>query len=461
MAITEELCDAPERNQTMVTLEIASLVSLCSPTPEICSKAIRCLGYLCKESKIIDKDNLIIESSLRNSQSMIAFRYNSEIYEGLCSEEPATKGSRKQLFVGKKAQQKRVRKYLRMITVPTPGSLLAWEEVWKRWKILTQIVIRYGTDTFRDLNDIVVSSTTSTSTKKIGGLVRHEKLRGPSAKSSTATVGAALPFPAPISRKEVDDGKQTEWQNYTGFLAALGGSRLTAEMEEENIQDELKKSKAGDRIGSPVKSAILIEKFVVEMVELLTSDNVVVRETVKDTLGGDLSPSLYVILFQQMESVMSKCLNTDGEILCSSTNTLFVEQSVMVIKMILDRLTENDCLLSVDFGTLALHFANYINRLPRDNYTTMRIMIMMCHLVEVLMLKKDQVVIRDDVRVKNKLLEIIIEWTSAFNLVSSFFLLKRTCITYFSNASLLLVILHWKQTTCKTRKFNETWIRFA
>ncbi|KAG0745150.1 hypothetical protein G6F62_003419 [Rhizopus arrhizus] len=416
MAITEELCDAPERNQTMVTLEIALLVLLCSPTPEICSKAIRCLDYMCKESKIIDKDNLIIESSLKNSQSMIAFKYNSEIYEGLCSEEPATKGSRKQLFVGKKAQQKRVRKYLRMITVATVGSLLAWEEVWKRWKILTQIVIRYGTDSFRDLNDIVVSSTTSTSTKKIGGLVRHEKLRGPSAKSSTATVGAALPFPAPISRKEADDGKQTEWQNYTGFLAALGGSRLTAEMEEENIQDELKKSKSGDRIESPVKSAILVEKFVVEMVELLTSENVVVRETVKDTLGGDLSPSLYAILFQQMESVMSKCLNTDGEILCSSTNTLFVEQSVLVIKMILDRLTENDCLLSVDFGTLALHFANYINRLPRDNYTTMRIMIMMCHLVEVLMLKKDQVVIRDDVRVKNKLLEIIIEWTSAFNL---------------------------------------------
>jgi neurofibromin 1 len=86
--------------------------------------------------------------------------------------------------------------------------------------------------------------------------------------------------------------------------------------------------------------------------------------------------------------------------------------------MVLDRLVDpSDCLLNIDFSTLVLKLASYINKLPRGNYTTLRIMILMCHLTEVLMLKKEQVIIRDDVRVRNKLLEIMVEWTSDFNTV--------------------------------------------
>lgn len=424
----------------MVTLEVALLVSLCSSLPEICSKAIKCLGYMCKEAKIVDEDNLFMESSSRNSQSVLAFNYNLDIYDGLYSEEPIMKGTRKQLFVGRKAQQKRVRKYLRMMTVPTPGCLMAWEEVWKRWKILTQVVSRYGMDTLKDLNDnVIVSSTASTSVKKIGGLVRHDKLRVASVKAPTATASTSLISPQPVTRVEIDDEKQTEWQNYTGFLAALGGSRLSGDADDDSLQDDKKsKSSSTDRIGSPVKATVLVEKFITEMIELLTSENVVIREAAKDTLGSDLSPSLYAILFRQLEMTMSNCFSPNGEVLCDSANTLFVEQAVLVLKMILDRLTDaTDCLLSVDFSTLVLNFANYINRLPHDNYTTMRTMIMMCHLTEVLMMKKEQVIIRDDVRLRNKLLEIIVEWTSDFNLVNTnyklynmYILITSFCVAY-------------------------------
>ncbi len=40
------------------------------------------------------------------------------------------------------AQQKRIRKLLRLMKVPTPGNLAAWEEAYKRWKMLTGIVAR-------------------------------------------------------------------------------------------------------------------------------------------------------------------------------------------------------------------------------------------------------------------------------------------------------------------------------
>lgn len=377
MSISEEIYDVPEYNQSIVTLEVSLLVSLCSPVPEICSKAIRCLGALCKEHKTKD---------------------HGEIYHALCLEEPDLRSPH--LFVGRKAQQKRVRKYLRMLTLPTTAHLLAWEEVWKRWRILTPTLLHYGTDIREDTMPL---STTSTSVKKIGGLVRSEK-----SKSTTRNL-------VPTSRMEVDDEKQTEWQHYTGFLAALGGSRLAADME--GLWDDQKKNRSVERIQT---RPLLAERFVTELVEMCTLDNVMIREAVKSTLGNDLSASLYVILFRLMEDAIAQCFGANGEVLCTDTNTLFVEQSVLILKMILDRLTENDWLVSVDFSTLMIHFVNYIDNLPRGNYTTMRTMIMMCHLIEVLVLKKGQTVIRDDVRVKNKLLEIIMEWTSNFNLVSHF-----------------------------------------
>ncbi|RCI06233.1 Ras GTPase activating protein ira2, partial [Rhizopus stolonifer] len=379
---TYETTEGHERLQANITLEIALLVSLCSPVPEVCSLAVKCLGYLCIEAKLIDED-MMIDTASRN-ESLASFSHNMEIYQDLSFEEPVVQGIRKQTFVGRKAQQKRVRKYLRLINTPTPAILAAWEEVWKRWKLLTQI--------------------------KIGGLVRHEKLRSTSTPRITA--------PIPVGRIETDDEKQTEWQNYTGFLAALGGSRLAADiMMEEEDEAAGRRTKMSDRIASPNRNTSMIEKFIAEMIELLTSDNVVIREGAKDTLGGDLSPSLYSILFHHLEATMANCFTADGDVICDNSNTLFVEQAVLVLKMVLDRLVDpNDCLLSIDFSTLIIQFANYINRLPHENYTSMRVMIMMCHLTEVLMLKKEQVIVRDDVKVRNKLLEIIVEWTSGFTL---------------------------------------------
>ena len=412
-----ESTDVGERSQSILSLEIVLLVSLCSPIPEICSTAVKCLGHLCTEIKLVDED-LIVDTASRGSQITTGFIDNIEIYEDLSYEEPAVHGMRKQTFVGRKAQQKRVRKYLRMINLPTPGVLGAWEEVWKRWRLLTQIVSRFGMEAPSNLNDIVTSPANSTSSvKKIGGLVRHEKLRSTPLPRITA--------PVPVGRIETDDEKQTERQKYTGFLAALSGSRLAADIIEEDLaEDAGKRNKMNEsRISSPIRTISMTEKFIAEMVGLLTSENVVIREGAKDTLGSDLSPSLYSILFRHLESTVANCFNANGEVMCDNKNTLLIEQSVLVLKMILDRLVDpNDCLLSVDFSTLIIHFVNYINRLPRENYNSLRIMIMFCHLTEVLMLKKEQVIIRDDVKIRNKLLETIIEWTSGFALVSVYLL---------------------------------------
>ncbi|KAM3578160.1 Ras GTPase activating protein ira2 [Umbelopsis sp. WA50703] len=116
-----------ERLQASVALEIALLVLLCSADTEICSGAIACFGHLCTEADLTETP----DSPMQNPLTIVE---NLPVYVELSS------GGG--LVTGRKAQQKRIRKLLRMISNYTPGNLAAWEEAWKRWKILTQIMTK-------------------------------------------------------------------------------------------------------------------------------------------------------------------------------------------------------------------------------------------------------------------------------------------------------------------------------
>ncbi|KAF7721136.1 Ras GTPase activating protein ira2, partial [Apophysomyces ossiformis] len=381
MDIAGEGAGVRERLQASVALEIALLVSLCSPDPEICSDSTRCLGYLCVEAQLSDQDD---DPHL----SQITLISNIGIYTDLASEDT--------VFLGRKAQQKRIRKFMRMMSRHTPGNLAAWEEAWKRWKFLTPVVSRFAEETFEDGNESARRHTS-------GRNVRTPIGRSPS---------------SPQGHIEMDDEKATEWQNYTGFLAALGGCCLTADIENMDIR----RYRSSDHISpthrapSPNEPSVMVDRFMKEMVDLLVSDNVFIREAVKDTLGSDLSPALYSILFRHLEDFMCKCFDANEEVACGPQHTLFVEQAVLVLKLILDRLIDpGDHLLNIDFGTLIQQFTKYLSRLP-TNYVALRIKIKMCHLIEALMSKKEQIVIRNEMRLRNKLLEIMVEWTSDFAL---------------------------------------------
>lgn len=171
------------------------------------------------------------------------------------------------------------------------------------------------------------------------------------------------------------------------------------------------------RSTAPGESAGMVDKFIMEMVDLLVSDNVLVREVVKETLGADLSPGLFVILFRHLESVLSRCFDATGEAICSERYTLFVEQAISVLKLVLDRIVDpSDSLFTVDFSGLINQYAMYLNKLG-TNHVALRIKVKMCQLCEVLMSKKDHITLRQEIKLRNKLLEIIVEWTSDFSLV--------------------------------------------
>ncbi|KAI8328834.1 hypothetical protein BC941DRAFT_216115 [Chlamydoabsidia padenii] len=306
-----------ERLQASISLEIALLVSLCAPNPDICSQAIRCLGYLCDEAEY-DTD----DSSLTD----ITYICNLPIYIDLASEDI--------VFLGRKAQQKRIRKYLRMMNQPSPGNMAAWEEVYKRWKLLTKQIRQ---DAPSDNNN--------------------------------------------------NDEKPTEWQNYTGFLASLGVCCL--------VDDSA--------------NTVMVDRFMAEMTDLLVSDHVFIREGVKDALGNDLSPTLYAVLFRHLTSMTTRLFKEDNQPVSGMTNTLFVEQVALVLKLILDRLVDpNDCLMNIEFGAFVHQFTLYADATQQQH---LRVKINVCHLVETCLSKKEQIVIGNETRLRNKLLHLIKGWT--------------------------------------------------
>jgi neurofibromin 1 len=406
-----------ERLQAAVALEIALSVSLCSANKDICDEVTNCIGMICKELRLVDADDEGGEIILLTMAS------NIKIYEELSSD-----NSR---FIGRKAQQKRIRKYLRMIPQHTPGNMAAWEEAWKRWKQLTLLMNRLSDD-FPDDASIETNNSsngTASTSSTIGATSNNSSVNGVSNSSSkkmplsrsgdkiraTNTSSTLINVNKTQQNQDLYEEKAIEWQNYTGFLAALGGCCLAdfnSMLPSGNWESDQSR-----RASSASEHSAMVERFISDMTDMLVSDNVYIREGVKDTLGNDLSPALYVILFNNLQAYMNRCFDSNGDTIRSPQNKLFVEQAVLVLRLIIDRLVNpGDCLLNIDFSTLINQVIDYLNGLP-NTYITLRIKIKMCLLIESVMQKKEHIVIRDEIRLRNKLLEISVEWTSDFALV--------------------------------------------
>ncbi|RCI05603.1 Ras GTPase activating protein ira2, partial [Rhizopus stolonifer] len=379
-----------ERLQASIGLEVALLVSLCSSDVDICTLALDCFKLLCTEVHLTERlDDL--------QPSSITIVYNMNCYLELTKQTG--------VVAGRKSQQRHIRRVLRRINHSSPGMLAAWEEAWKRWKFMTPIIARSSEDNTRE--DIVYEIN-----RKGGGFTWHDKLR-----SNTSLSSRHMTPPSVNSARVdiIDDERSSEWRNYAGFLAALGGVCLMASNTPESLSPTSLHSKSTEfsshskHVMQPTEASSMIDKFIMEMVELLACDNLIVREWVREILGADLSPTLCHIMFYHLENTLSKCFGSDisNGPTCSPRYTLFVEQAILVLKQVLDRLehkTEN--LFTVDFSVLINQYALYLNKLEL-NQTSLKIKIKMCQLVEVLMSKKESIILRQEFKLRNKLLEII------------------------------------------------------
>jgi hypothetical protein len=116
--------DIIEAVQNSVFMEAALLVSCASLNTDVCALAIDCIPYICAVGRTMDD----LEAYTHRELLMIE---NITVYEAIAKS--------KESFLGRKAHQKRILECLRGMAQHTPGILGAWEEIWERWKILSQI----------------------------------------------------------------------------------------------------------------------------------------------------------------------------------------------------------------------------------------------------------------------------------------------------------------------------------
>ncbi|KAI8614426.1 hypothetical protein BC830DRAFT_1127447 [Chytriomyces sp. MP71] len=410
-----------DRATATVQVEKVLLVLLCSPSNEIVSTAISCFGHLVEEMDVtssISTPSVLGEQPESMEQIQLGRRrgshfrpeeelsvmQNIQVYRELG--QIATSG----LIASNRAMQRRVRSVLRHMEKPSMGSLGAWEEVYIRWKEL-----------FRP----ILAST---------------NVNGSAKSTPNVTDNAAL-----LAFTQ-DRGER---QNYTGFLCAMGGVCYSASVEisrqtqneivlptgipitgDENVNVE-----SSIKMNNETRNAFGMAKrnvgdFISDLQILMVCENDVVREYVKNFLGTELNSGLFDILFSTCETNVTKFLGPD-EINNHERNIFFVESFISVLKLILERSSEEynsqfEFLAlagGVDFGSLVSAFVQYLNSFGiargQMQSTFLRIRTKVCQLVEIVVNKKDVVALRQEIRFKNKMLDFILSWNAEISVQST------------------------------------------
>ncbi|BFZ63306.1 Ras GTPase activating protein ira2 [Saitoella coloradoensis] len=367
----------PERLAAIVATEISLLILLCSTDMTTITGAVNAFQAMVEGWYLTETYENELDTTYTNVMS------NFSLYTELFTE-----GFQ---VVTRFAVQKRIRRMLRMMHRPTPANLAAWEEGWKRWRVLTKTVVKLALET--------------EDAERSDDPARRKALAD--AKNAQITENLNPPV--------LTSDLKTSWRNYTGFCASLGGCCVDEHCFPIVGQHSNGLSNLNVQSGDPSimgENEAPIVQFMNELSDLLVCNSVFIREFVRDTLALDLNPRLHILLLQSLETKVKEFFDSRGHAICKDRHTLFVEQAIALLKCIFDRVQDNlDTTFAVDVGQIILNLARYLEQLTK-NATTVRIRIKMAQLCEVVATQRDLLNLRQEFRVKNALVRLLAYWTT-------------------------------------------------
>eukprot|EP00047_Mylnosiga_fluctuans_P015123 m.43539 g.43539 ORF g.43539 m.43539 type:complete len:2596 (+) comp5784_c0_seq3:20-7807(+) len=339
-------------------LEIVFLTCLCSCDPAIVARGLEGLGLLCDESAIL----LEYLDPTSDGSLYDYLTANKPVYLPLSSADEVAGGHR--------AQLKRITKLLRTITVQTYGNQQAWSIVFDRW------------------------SSASNKFRK-------------------AEEGRTRPVSEDLSAPRRDP--LPDWSAMTAFLCALGGVCLLAESA------CLRQSFVGDVPDATHVSSCSrnIEAFLTRMIDFLVIETeehaVQLRETVKEALGQELSPSLYPTLLEQLQLHAIRFLKGPSPAPASRAN-LFVDQAIKVLRMILDARAPAavEHLAMCEFDDLVNAFVDHLSHAGQGE-DIQKTKISFCNLVSSMMAMRGQLTLRHETAFRSRLVDKMKNFVSAHN----------------------------------------------
>lgn len=81
----------------------------------------------------------------------------------------------------------------------------------------------------------------------------------------------------------------------------------------------------------------IVEKFVLDLTDLLVCDIVWIREAVKELIATDLAAPLYTVLFSYLQITVNRLFEPSGDAIVTDRNTAWLENIISVVRLILER----------------------------------------------------------------------------------------------------------------------------
>ncbi|XP_066552238.1 neurofibromin isoform X3 [Amia ocellicauda] len=371
----------PICRQAQTKLEVSLYMFLCSPDIEAVLVAMSCFRHLCEEADIrCGVDEVSVQNILPNYNTFIEFASVSNM-----------------MSTGRAALQKRVMALLRRIEHPTAGNTEAWEDTYAKWDQATKLILNYPKTKIEDGQ--VTESLHKTIVKR---------------RMSHVSGGGSIDLS--------DTDSLQEWINMTGFLCALGGVCLQHRNPPGPATYSPPMGPLNERKGSMISMGSSegsvetpLNKFLDRLLSLMVCNHekvgLQIRTNIKDLVGLELSPALYPMLFNKLKNSISRFFDAQGPVPINDTNTQFVEQTIAIMKNLLDNHTEgsSEHLGQASIETMMLNLVRYV-RILGNMVHAIQIKTKLCQLVEVMMERRDDLSFCQEMKFRNKMVEYLTDW---------------------------------------------------
>ncbi|XP_034995137.1 neurofibromin isoform X3 [Zootoca vivipara] len=371
----------PICRQAQTKLEVALYMSLWSPDTEAVLVAMSCFRHLCEEADIrCGVDEVSVHNFLPNYNTFMEFASVSNM-----------------MSTGRAALQKRVMALLRRIEHPTAGNTEAWEATHLKWETATNLILNFPKAKMEDGQ--VAESLHKTIVKR---------------RMSHVSGGGSIDLS--------DTDSLQEWINMTGFLCALGGVCLQHRSSAGFATYSPPMAPVNERKGSMISmlstegnTETPVSKFMDRLLSLMVCTHekvgLQIRTNIKDLMGLELSPALYPMLFNKLKNNISKFFDSQGQVLLNDSNTQFVEQTIAIMKNLLDNHTEgsSEHLGQASIETMMLNLVRYV-RVLGNLVLAIQIKTKLCQLVKVMMERRDDLSFCQEMKFRNKMVEYLTDW---------------------------------------------------
>ncbi|KAK6622690.1 hypothetical protein RUM43_008532 [Polyplax serrata] len=381
----------PICKQAHIKLEVVFFMYLWSIDMEAVLVAMSCFSLLCEEADIrSNSDEFTVTYLLPN------YHVYQELAQASTVLTTASGDSKlfREYHNGRAALQKRIVALLRKIEHCVNGVHPAWEETFRNWDLSTKMLTSYPKAKLED--------------GQMEALHRSVGKRRSSHQNSEHELEEQI----------------NEWANMTGFLCALGGVCLqrksptkqgtTFGVSNQNV--EFRKCSSVLAGSSQDVQYCPVTQFVGQLLRLLVCNNdkfgPQIQKHVKELVGHDMSPALYPILFDQIKTIVEKFFDSQGQVIVTEFNTLFIEHIIFIMKNVLDTKLEqqpSEQLGITCIEGIMLAVVRYVRHLDMTVHA-LHNKTKLCQLVEVMMKRRDDLAFRQEMKFRNKMVEYLTDW---------------------------------------------------